>query len=412
MSNDITIIMEGQTGTLIEQFIDEYESPLDLANTEAGPLVRIFDDEKDMIVEQIAVPDINGQPGDWSADISIPNIGLSEKKQFTAVWTFKTDEGDIHRSRQAFFVEPSAEHRDSDVIVVVGRDKVMQFIIPTDFTPPVLTVAADVAKGIPAKKGRPGDTLRFNMFRNNKALYGENGLSTDDLDSVVTVQRQIGKTVATLPAVVGPPKLEPILMMVDYLKDGMMVPTTYTYKVWPITPQVLVAVSQLEDYINKARLQNVIPELDYTQPDLVQYLHRGLSLFNSYPPHTTNFNGNNMQGLLLDAWLQCSAYYALGAQLQAEGALAFDFSGQSVSLNIDRTPAIESALGRIETALEQNVRPMKRLLAKAGVLDGDGSQGGQAINGANHLGTLGVMNAPTTRFPHGGHRGSWNRPFY
>lgn len=410
--SDVITILEGETGTLIEQFIDEFDEPLDLANTEAGPIVRVFDDQKDVIVEQIAVPDANGQPGDWSADISIPNIGLSEKKQFVAVWTFKTDEGDIHRSRQPLFVEPSSESRDSDIIVVVGRDRVMQVVLPVDYVAPVPSTPADVANGIPAKEGRPGDTIRFSLFRNNQAIYGEDGLSTEDKDSGIQIERHIGKTVATIPAVVGPPKMEPLMLMVDYTKAGMVVPTTLTYKVWPITPQVLVASSQLEDFINKARIQNIIPELDYTQPDLIQYLHRGLALFNSFPPHTTNFNGNNMQGIILDAWLQCSAYYALGSQLQAEGALAFDFSGQSVSLNVDRTPAIESALGRVETAMDQNVKPLKKLLAKAGVLDGDGSQGGQMINGANHLGTLGVMNAPTTRFPHGGHRGSWFRPFY
>lgn len=411
MSNIITIT-EGQTETLVEQFIDEYDEPLELANTEAGPFVRIIDDQKDVVVEQWAVPDANGQPGDWAADISIPNIGLSEKKQFIALWTFKTSDGDIHRSKQALFVEPDGEHRDIDILVVVGRDKIMQIALPIDYKAPIPSVPADVAKKIPAKPGKSGDSLRFSMFRNNIALFGEDGLYAEDPKSNIKISQHIGKTVATLPAVVGKAKLEPIMLLVDHMKEGMLVPTTMTFKVWPITPQILVAASQLEDYINKARIQNVIPELDYTQTDLIQYLNRGLALFNSFPPHTTNFTGTNMQGIIMDAWLQCSAYYALGAQLQAEGALAFDFSGQSVSLNVDRTPAIESALGRVESALDQNVKPLKKLLAKAGVLDGDGSQGGQSINGANHLGTLGVLNAPTTRFPHAGHRGSWFRPFY
>ena len=411
MSNVITII-EGQTETLVEQFIDEYDEPLELANTEAGPFVRIIDDQKDVVVEQWAVPDANGQPGDWSVDISIPNIGLSERKQFTALWTFKTDEGDIHRSRQALFIEPDSEHRDVDILVVVGRDKIMQVSLPINYTAPIPDTPADLRNKIPAKPGKPGDSLRFSLFRNNLALYGEDGLYAEDANSGIKLSTHIGKTVATLPAVVGKAKLEPIMLMVDHMQQGMLVPTTMTFKVWPITPQILVAASQLEDYINKARIQNVIPELDYTQTDLIQYLNRGLALFNSFLPHTTNFTGTNMQGIIMDAWLQCSAYYALGAQLQAEGALAFDFSGQSVSLNIDRTPAIESALGRVESALEQNVKPLKRLLAKAGVLDGDGSQGGMMINGASHIGTLGVINAATTRLPHAGGRGAWRQPFY
>lgn len=410
--SEVVTILEGNVGTLVEQFIDDFDDPLELANTEAGPLVKIYDDQNDLILDLIAVPDHNGQPGDWAADVTIPQIGLTEKKQFRAVWTFKDDENQIHRSRQTFFVEPDSDQRDSDVIVIVGRDKVVQLTLPIDFTPPVPKQEADPANGIPAVEGKEGDELVFSLFHNNQPVYGEEGLSSNDPDSKVTIQPHIGKTVATIPAVVGRARLEPMLLLAEYRKPGMMVPKSLTYKLWPITPQVLVAASQLEDFINKAHIQNVIPELDYTQADLIQYLHRGLALFNSFAPHTTNFWGTNMQGIILDAWLQCSAYYALGAQLQAEGALAFDFSGQSVSLNVDRTPAIESALGRIETALEQNVKPLKKLLAKAGVLDGDGSAGGRPINGANHLGTLGVMNAPTTRLPHAGHRGTWFRPFF
>lgn len=412
MSNEIVTVLEGETCTLVESFVDEFDEPLDLANTEPGPIVRVFDDTKEMVIEQIAVPDPNGQPGDWSVDVSMPKIGLSEKKQFTAHWTYKSAEGDIHRSKQALFVEPDSEERDSDVLVISGRDKVMQLILPIVFERPVEKKEGDVKNRIPATPGKPGDTLRFSLFRNNLAVFGDEGLSSDDPDSGIHIETHINKTVVTMPAAVGAPKMEPLIMLVEHNKPGVMMPQTLTYKVWAITPQVLVAASQLEDFINKARIQNVIPELDYTQADLIQYLHRGLALFNSFPPHTSSFNGNNMQGIILDAWLQCSSYYALASQLQAEGAMAFDFSGQSVSLNVDRTPTIEGALGRVESALEQNVKPLKKLLAKAGVLGGDGSQGGQAINGSHSLGTLGVLNAPTTRLPHAGHRGSWFRPFY
>lgn len=403
--------VEGQTVALIEQFIDEFDDPLELANNEAGPLVRIYDDQKDLIIEAIAVPDPSGQPGDWSATISLPKMGLSDKKQFLASWSFRTSDGDIHRSKQALFVEPDSESRESDVVVIVGRDRTMQVLLPVQFTAPIDKREADVVNGLPAVPAVSGDSLIFHMYRNNEALFGE-GLDVADPNSGIKLTVQMGKTVATLPAIVGKAKLEAILLLVEYRKFGMQMPTSFSYKVWPITPQVLVAASQMEDFINKARLANVIPELDYTQADLIQYLQRGLSLFNSLAPHTSNFDGTNMQGPILDAWLQCSAYYALAAQLQAEGALAFDFSGQSVSLNVDRTPSIESALGRIESAIEQNVKPFKKLLAKAGVLSGDGSAGGQNINGANHLGTLGLTNAPTTRHPYGGHRGSWFRPFY
>lgn len=409
---EIHTALEGTTVTLTESFVDEFDEPLMLSNAESGPIVKVFDDEKDLIFEQIGVPSHKGMPGDWSADIHVPNMGLAERKQFIVHWSFRNSDNEIHRSRQALFIEPDSEERDMDVLVVVGRDRNMQIVLPVDFQPGTPEIPADTAARRPAVPGTPGDTLTFTLFRNNIPVWEDGGITYGDPDTGIAIKQQIGKTVVTMPAVVGKAKLEPLILMVDYTKQGMIIPNTFTYKVWPITPQVLIAASQLEDFLNKARIQNVVAELDYTQPDLVQYLHRGLALFNSFIPHVTAFDGTNMQGHLYDAWLQCSSYYALASQLQAEGAMAFDFSGQTVSLNVDRTPAIESALGRIESSLEQNVKPLKRLLAKAGVLDGDGSAGGQAINGSTHLGTLGVMNAPTTRLPHAGRRGSWFRPFY
>ena len=156
-------------------------------------------------------------------------------------------------------------------------------------------------------------------------------------------------------------------------------------------------MAALEDFLNKSRIENVIPELQYTSGDLMAYLERGLYMFNMVGVTPTSFNGLNMQGFLFDAWITCSCYYALGAQLMAEGSLAFDFSGQSVSLNIDRTPQLEGALGRIESSISERVIPLKNKLAKQGVTSGDGSAGKQNINHSNNLGTLGLINASTTR---------------
>jgi hypothetical protein len=403
---------EGETISLSESFVDNFEDPLVLVNTESGPQVLLYDHQKDIVFQTIGVPDPNGQPGDWSASIPIPDIGLVEAREFCVVFTFKDEAGDTYKSRQNILIQPASETRVTDIVVIVGRDRIFQFGIPVEFSRPVDPVPGDVSSGTPGIPGIPGDELSFSLFRNNVALYGDEGLSANDPLSGVVLTSHVGKTTVSLPAVVGDAKLEPLVLLADYTTPAMMAPTTYTYKVWPITPAVLGAASQLEDFINKARVENVIPELDYTQADLVQYLHRGLALFNSYGAHISAFTGTNMQGPILDAWLLCASYYALASQLQAEGALAFDFSGQTVSLNIDRTPAIESALGRVEGMLEQQVKPLKKLLSKAGALSGDGSAGGRYIDGSRSLGTLGIINAPTSRINTGGRRGSWFQPFF
>lgn len=401
--------VEGETVVAKEIFYDEdYDEPLVLANTEHGPIVRLYDTDNSILSEQIAIPDHEGTVGGWAVNIPIPKMGLSSRVELRIVWRFKTEDNDVHKSTQICFVEPSTEGRESDIIVVVGRDTKMLVNLPFSFLPTINETPADLVNGIPAKPGKLRDSVRFSLYRNNIPLYTNEYLNHDDVS--VSYVASVDKTTFTIPATVGIPKLEPLLLLVEHTKFGQSMPRNYTYKVWPITPQILIAVSQIEDFINKARLENVIPELQYTQADILQYLQRGLALFNALPPHLTGFTGTNMQGNIADSWLTCSSYYALASQLQAEGALAFDFSGQSVSLNVDRTPAIEGALSRVESAIDNIVKPFKKLLAKAGIVSGDGSQGGGYIDGSTALGSLSVINAPTTRLPHS-RRGSWHRPY-
>lgn len=396
--------VEGTTVALTEVFLDEFDQPAYPADGVPGPTVRLYDQENDVIAEVIASVD-SIEPGAWRADLPIPKMSLVDTVIMKAKWSFVDSEGDRHRSSQDIQVSPADENRTGDIVVIAGRDLHMTVVLPFAFTPGQPSIPADVRNGKPAVRGTLGDMLSFSVFRNNEPLMSNLSFS----DPSIKLDLYSDKTVVRIPNVTGSAKLAPHLLLVEHVRKDAFTPVQYTYKVWTVSPQILVAANSLEQYINKARLSNVIPELDYTQSDLLEYLGRGLNLFNSFPPTLTAFTGANMQGMIFDGWLQCSAYYALSAQLQAEGAMAFDFSGQEVSLNVDRTPAIESALGRVETALDNHVKPMKKLLARAGVISGDGSQGGQFIDGSSKIGAVSLTNSPTTRLPWSGRGATWSR---
>lgn len=373
---EIHRVLEGNVLEAKETFLDTFDEPVVPSQDTSGPVVRLYDKEKDIIIETYAIPDPAGQPGDWVANVSVPDLGISESLELPLVWDMLSDEGDRYRTKQVIIVEPAHESRLSDIVAIVGQDARFEFILP--FVP------------------LGGDLLKFGVFTNNQPMYKDSYLTQDSTQ--VSMDTYLDKTIVTLPNMFRQAKLEPSALMVRVIRKGSLTPETLNYKIWPITPQVMIAASMVEDFINKARLENVIPELEYTTPDLVQYLARGLSLFNMVGGQITAFDGTNMQGTILDCWVICSCYYALGAQLQAEGALAFDFSGQSVSLNVDRTPQIEGALGRIEGQLDSVVKPAKKLLARYGINSGSGDQGGGAMNGAPAIGRLSITNSPTSRF--------------
>lgn len=398
--------VEGTTLPIIEVILDEFDQPVMPKEGSPGPKVRLYDTDKSIIAELYASVDPQ-EPGAWRADIPVPKMSLTDTKELRCVWLLKSDEMETYKITHSIKVSPESEERLGEVIAVEGRDLQLTVMIPINFKPSIPSKPANTVKGLPAVKGVEGDLLSFSLYRNNQALMEHLPYT----DGSVKLSVYSNKVVAKIPNVAGTAKLEPLLLYVEHTPVDAFTPSYYTFKTWIITPQILLAANSLEQFINKARIQNVVPELEYTQSDLIEYLSRGLSLFNSFPPQLTAFTGTNMQGMLLDGWLQCSAYYALAAQLQAEGAMAFDFSGQTVSLNVDRTPSIESALGRVETALNENVKPMKKLLAKAGVNSGDGSQGGRFIDGSSQLGALSLTNAPTTRIPWTGRGASWARGF-
>lgn len=367
-------VVEGTVLALYEQFIDEFDDPLLLSNQLQGPTVQLLDLDKSVITEVLAVPDLSKDPGTWTTNLPVPKLDLVTSQEHIVVWIFIDSEGQKHRARSVILIEPEVDKRRQDILVLES-DLRFEFSLPIRYV-------------------STSDTLTFELFRNNLPVYTQ---PLNVTSPSVTVKPGPTTTGFVLPASgIAPAKLEPMLFLAKYTKPGAE-PRNFSLKLWCITPQILVAASMVEDHINKARLENIIPELEYTQSDLIGYLQRGLSMFNGLPSHLSSFTGTNMQGPILDSWLVCSCYYALAAQLQAEGAMAFDFSGQTTSLNIDRTPSIEAALGRIENLIENQVKPFKKLLAKSGVLTGTGAEGGQYMSTARSFGTLQIANAPTSR---------------
>jgi hypothetical protein len=404
----MTNVYEGQTATISEEFLDDFDQVILPRESTPAPLVRLFDTDKTIIAEVYAKPDPK-IAGTWVADIPIPNMDLRDTTKFVAKWSFESDEG-VHTAKTTIMVEPATMGRESDIVILCGHDSRMQVTIPTKVKLGVAERKADLARAVKARPAKEGDSLSMSLYYNNKAVFE----ALDSTNTAVKIETSENKTLIDMPAVVGKPAMAPMSLIVKHKPTRKIAETSYTYKVWAVTPQILLAARQLEDFIDKARIANIIPELEYTQGDLLEFLTRGLMYFNALQPVMTAFTGTNMQGPLMNCWLVCSSQYALGAQAQAEGALAFDFGGQTVSLNIDRTPAIEAALGRIDAEIEGMVKPYKKLLGKTGVLDGDGSQGGKFIDGSSHMGVLGLSNTPLTRIGRGrsGMSSSFYRSFF
>ena len=359
--------VDGSVATALMTFLDEDDTTI--VPAPGYPKVVLLDKDKTPIAMYNATPTAN--PGEWESAISLPNLGLEKTDEYRLRWRMKSSTGEKFQNFDTMLIDPKVDRRDSEIVVLDGDEEV-EFALPFAY------------EGL-------NTPTKFQVYSgNNEILSG--AVSLED----PTVSKSIGaeKTLVSFPALLLNPSLKANLLVVKSKIRGR--PRTFSYRYWCITPQIALASSMIEDFLNKSRIQNVIPELEYTAGDILGYLERGLYYFNM-TGIPTQFTGTNMQGMLLDCWITCASYYALATQLIAEGSLAFDFSGQGISLNVDRTPQLDSALGRIESRISDTVIPLKKQITNQGHFGGDGSQGATAMRNPYSTGILSLTNSPTTR---------------
>ena len=359
-------VLEGSSFTASIEMRDDDELPVIPAP--GYPKAVLMDDEKNVIGTYPSHP--GADEAMWEASISVPMFGLKKVSKYRIKWKCKASNGDKYVFNDYVFVAPKVEERFSE-IVVLPEEQSFSFVLPFEY--------------------KPEYAGTISLYHNNMALLAASSLNGAGVD----MDYSVDTTEVTLPVPeeIGP-SLQASLVTVRAKYDGRT--RTYSYRLWNVTPQVLVASQMLEGFLNKARIENVIPELRYNEGDLLSYLERGLYFFN-YTGYPTGYNGMNMQGAILDAWLICSTYWAISSQLIAEGSLSFDVSGQGISLNVDRTPQLDSALGRIESRIQDTVIPLKKQLCRQGLTDGDGSVGSSSMRNPYSTGSSRLSNAPSTR---------------
>ena len=351
---------EGQTLLCTQQFKSDSGALADLKKGYPKARLMLGDD---LITE--CYPE-RQQDGSWGVTIIIPELAFKEPTPVQLKWRAAATDGTMYKVTDIVMVQPFDLPDVGDVVIMEDETEI-QFAVP-------IHLADDF-------------TVKISIYKDNEALVKGLEILPEQREKFATY------TAITLDK---PPILE------AQLKSFLMVIEYSTFKkekqrlmqnLWVVTPQMLNCMNILESSLNKAKIDNIIPQLDYSQADLLQYLQRGLNLFNGYSPNLTNFNGTNMQGALFDSLIMCASYYALGAQLLAEGMLAFDFSGQAVTLNVDRTPQLDAALGRVESQIQDRIPKVKQQLLRRGVSGGSGSD---SVGNSVGIGITVLSNAPTT----------------
>lgn len=129
-----------------------------------------------------------------------------------------------------------------------------------------------------------------------------------------------------------------------------------------ITPKILMLITCLRMLIDKLQKRMGIVQA-YEDSDIVEYLARGAELVNAHYP-TTYFGFQTIPGALTVHHLLYSGWYALQAQGLLSTELAFNFSGQTVTLDYDQSGGLADIAGRWQEFLNTTLSPAKMSLVR------------------------------------------------
>lgn len=169
--------------------------------------------------------------------------------------------------------------------------------------------------------------------------------------------------------------VEPYSLMWTY-RDAFETTNTERAELFMVNPTMLDAVREIQSFINRAYVDSgVSPGTTFGSADCMRSLRYARDQFNA-AGITTNFDMTQAQGQFRHFWVTLACVQACRAQYMAEGMKAFDYGGQNVTLNVDRTQYWDSLANTLEQSIREDLVHFKQQLARRGNFQGNGAYTG------------------------------------
>lgn len=170
---------------------------------------------------------------------------------------------------------------------------------------------------------------------------------------------------------------------------------------WLVNDSIISAIEDVKSKINKAR-QTLYgtPDSQYPATEIMKWLRRGRDMFNGAYGQFTNFSMTNAKGVVREFWLLCAEKAALESQYMLEGEKAFQYQGANISLDVDRTSALDGMISKIQQQLDAELKPIKQNLIIKGHTSGTGAgpnnDGNFSAAGRGATGAVGITLTPAS----------------
>lgn len=326
-------VVRGTAVVFQELFVEEDGTPLVPGDPSAYPAVAILSPTEEVIQTGVGTA-VSGSPGRWQFSWFVPaDSELSTADTPWRIdWTFLTN-GNRQITRGAEFqvidnIEATPEERQYFNLTFKGQKErlIVKFKDPQDSVQLTLIGPSNTETSLTPRIQTVTDG-QFHVY------YAD----TDELDrtgcylSVWTTRATALSSPATFVQQVRVPEM----------------------LFWWIQPDFRMLIDKLQKKIGHVQ--------SYSDADLYGYLLRGVEILNQTNPVTgwslTNFpTAYGMTTFLLAA----ATWWGLQAQYLSEAELSFNFSGQTVTLDVDRTGFYADAMGRLKDYLDNELQKTKR----------------------------------------------------
>lgn len=141
---------------------------------------------------------------------------------------------------------------------------------------------------------------------------------------------------------------------------------TETRPLYVLDFKVITYINSLQLMLDKAKLIEIDPSLQWHLVELIEALHSGIKRINGTAPEVTFWKFWDFPSPLDRFLTVAAAISALESRFLAEGLNAFDFQGLNTQLNFNRTDYLSQMIDRYNNLLDQLPQVKKSAIAANG----------------------------------------------
>lgn len=329
-----------------------------------GAVYTIFAPNGMKVMTGVGTQDVNN-PAHWTADITIPTTAPISNygEYYTLQWIGNSAAKNINSAAtkvvqsEKFLVQETdnVDPIDTSVVTLSNSPFTITLVSPYNylktFSARVINTAETVLITQVVQADSNGQILPISQngsqFIYQIPITTATDLSKVALTSTVGNQGWTGNAIKNLN-----PGVLPYAIYLNFTDPAGNQQTELQF-MYVANTLVLQLMNNVRSFVDKIKNWDNIPQLRYTERDLMQFLISGLMRFNAENPAQVAFAFPNLPTSFYMYVEKCAQYELLQAQYLAEGMTSFEFSGMSTSLTSDRTQYIATLIDNLKTDIDK-----------------------------------------------------------